>query len=107
MEWINLKDVQILSWRGLPTGAIWSYYSQDLVYLIGRMLDPDPQKRPSAAEILEKCTYEKQEGGYRGSSYSIAGETSSYYSTNKTKVSSQLVYFGDNKHQDLRKTKSI
>ena len=42
-------------WRGLPQGTIRGY-SSDLVALIGRMLDPDYHKRPSAKEILAECT---------------------------------------------------
>ena len=46
-------------WRGLPKGTIRGY-SCDLVDLIGKMLDPDHRRRPSAAEIESECSEEKQ-----------------------------------------------
>ena len=48
------------SWRGLPQGTIRGY-SCDLVDLIGRMLHPDPRRRPSAAQLEAECTEEKQD----------------------------------------------
>ena len=48
------------SWTGLAQGSIRGY-SADLVDLIGRMLHPEHRRRPSAAEIVEECTDEKQD----------------------------------------------
>ena len=47
-------------WRGLPRGTIRGY-SADLLDLMGRMLNPDHRMRPSAHEIEEECTEEKQD----------------------------------------------
>ena len=47
-------------WKGLPKGTIRGY-SCELVDLIGRMLDPDHRRRPSAAEIETECTEDKRD----------------------------------------------
>ena len=49
-----LKMREIHNWNGLPAGRIRGGYSDELINLIKRMLDPDPKSRPSAKEVISK-----------------------------------------------------
>eukprot|EP00092_Neocalanus_flemingeri_P041596 GFUD01045301.1.p1 GENE.GFUD01045301.1~~GFUD01045301.1.p1 ORF type:complete len:305 (+),score=59.66 GFUD01045301.1:91-915(+) len=51
------RSHEVIRWTGLTQGAIRRGYSDDLVSLIGRMLSPEKQDRPSAENIKRECTW--------------------------------------------------
>lgn len=50
----------VLGWQGEASG-LPSHYSLDLRRLNARLLDPNPKKRPTAAEVRGECTNERKE----------------------------------------------
>ena len=52
---------QVMKWTGLPACAIQGGYSGDLLALLASMLHTDPGARPSAGQVEQDCTAERQE----------------------------------------------
>ena len=52
---------QVVRWTGLGPDTIPDTYSPDLRSLLGKMLDPEPGERPSAAQVQAECTEERQD----------------------------------------------
>jgi len=52
---------QVVRWTGLGPDTIPDTYSPDLRSLLGKMLDPEPGERPSAAQVRAEYTAERGE----------------------------------------------